>query len=198
MATHAAPEVRRAQILEAALRCFGEQGYHAARVDDIARASGLSKGAIYWHFDSKDEIFLALFDAFDAELFREWDALDDAEPLAALRRAGEIAIARLLGPRELLDTWTEFLRHPEARSRLAGVYRRSRALLARIVRRGVDVGTLRPCDPEHVAAMLVGAIEGVLLQALCDRDYDASAVWPTVWETIERGLRAARSSDASD
>ena len=48
MATHASAEVRRAQILEAALKCFGESGLHAAKVSDIASASGLSKGAIYW------------------------------------------------------------------------------------------------------------------------------------------------------
>jgi AcrR family transcriptional regulator len=50
---------RRAQIMAAALACFTRHGYANTAVDDIAAQSGLSKGAIYWYFDSKDELFQA-------------------------------------------------------------------------------------------------------------------------------------------
>lgn len=48
------------QILDAALQAFANEGYAATRIDDIARLAGLSKGGIYTHFKSKDEIFEAL------------------------------------------------------------------------------------------------------------------------------------------
>ncbi|WP_165956020.1 TetR/AcrR family transcriptional regulator [Streptomyces hainanensis] len=51
---------RRAQILDAATSVFAELGYHGARMDDIVRASELSKGAIYWYFKSKEEIAVEL------------------------------------------------------------------------------------------------------------------------------------------
>jgi AcrR family transcriptional regulator len=54
---------RRAQILQAALTCFARQGYHATSMDDVVRESGLSVGAIYSYFPSKEELFLALSDA---------------------------------------------------------------------------------------------------------------------------------------
>lgn len=54
------PEVRSQQILDAALAEFSRHGFSAARIEDIARAVGLSKGGIYQHFSSKEQIFQAL------------------------------------------------------------------------------------------------------------------------------------------
>ncbi len=191
MAAHAAPEVRRAQILDAALRCFGKRGFHAAKMDDLVRASGLSKGAIYWHFKSKDEIFLALLDSFEQAIFEEWDQVQEQSALDILRREGQIAIERILETRPLLETWTEFLRHPKARRRFARVYARSRERIAETVRRGIERGELRPCDPEHVAATLTAVIEGLLLQAFVDPGFDPQAALPSTWDLIARGLEAA-------
>ena len=53
---------RRAQILQAALLCFARQGYRATSMDDVVRESGLSVGAIYSYFPSKEDLFLALSD----------------------------------------------------------------------------------------------------------------------------------------
>jgi AcrR family transcriptional regulator len=53
---------RRAQILAAAMACFARQGYHATSMDDVVRESGLSVGAIYSYFPSKEDLFLALSD----------------------------------------------------------------------------------------------------------------------------------------
>jgi AcrR family transcriptional regulator len=51
---------RRDQILAAAMACFARQGYHATSMDDVVRESGLSVGAIYTYFPSKEDLFLAL------------------------------------------------------------------------------------------------------------------------------------------
>jgi AcrR family transcriptional regulator len=51
---------RRAQILAAAMACFARQGYHATSMDDVVRESGLSVGAIYSYFPSKEDLFLTL------------------------------------------------------------------------------------------------------------------------------------------
>ena len=53
---------RRAQILAAAMTCFARQGYHATSMDDVVRESGLSVGAIYSYFPSKEDLFLSLSD----------------------------------------------------------------------------------------------------------------------------------------
>src|ERR671917_561847 len=48
------------QILDAAMACFARQGYHATSMDDVVRESGLSVGAIYTYYPSKEDLFLAL------------------------------------------------------------------------------------------------------------------------------------------
>jgi TetR/AcrR family transcriptional regulator, cholesterol catabolism regulator len=53
---------RRAQLLDAAARLFSERGFHATSMRDIAKAVGMLSGSIYYHFESKDEILLAIFD----------------------------------------------------------------------------------------------------------------------------------------
>ena len=54
----------RTRILEASVRVFSKKGYHETRVDDIVAESGSSKGSVYFHFPSKERIFLALIDTF--------------------------------------------------------------------------------------------------------------------------------------
>jgi len=54
----------RQRILTAAINVFSNKGYHATRVDEIVEASQTSKGAVYFHFPSKQEIFLGLVDEF--------------------------------------------------------------------------------------------------------------------------------------
>lgn len=56
------------QILDAAVQVFAKKGYHDSRVDDIVEAAGKSKGAVYFHFNSKEEIFLSVIDRFESYL----------------------------------------------------------------------------------------------------------------------------------
>ena len=75
---------RRDQILAAAMACFARQGYHATSMDDVVRESGLSVGAIYTYFASKEDLFLALSDrraeqtlSYLNELFRRPGPMSD-------------------------------------------------------------------------------------------------------------------------
>lgn len=58
----------RQRILNAAINIFAKKGYHETRVDEIVEASATSKGAVYFHFPSKQEIFLGLVDEFAKKL----------------------------------------------------------------------------------------------------------------------------------
>ena len=63
-----AKEARRDHILKAALRCFARRGYHLTTVDDIAAEAGISKGAPYVYFESKEALFQQLHDSWNCEL----------------------------------------------------------------------------------------------------------------------------------
>jgi AcrR family transcriptional regulator len=182
---------RRAQILEAALECFATRGYHTATMDDLVRASGLSKGTLYWHFSSKEEVFLALFDRFVEEIFDAWSRLEteDRPSLEVLRALGEVSVDRLTSDPLPLGAWAEFLLQPRARERYASVLRNSRERLATLVRRGIQRGEIRDLDPKGIAVALTAAVEGTMLQAMVDPGFDAKAHWPLVWEGIHRGYQ---------
>ena len=184
---------RRAQILEAALRCFARKGFHAATMADLVRASGLSKGGLYWHFASKEEVFLALFDAFTGSLFEEWESLlaQGLDSVEALERVTLGSLDRIGGVKGL-GAWVEFFAHPEARVRFAAVYRETRARLEVSLLRDMEAGRLRrqPSQAAGLAAALTAAAEGLMLQAMVDEEFDLRAHWAATRNMIRRGIEA--------
>ena len=185
------PEARREQILEAAHVCFGESGYHAATMDDLVRASGLSKGSLYWHFQSKEEVFLGLLDAVSENIFADWDAINSTSrnSLEILRRNFESSVESFSRERTFLRSWIEFLSHPAARKRMSNAYADSRGRLAKTIEDGRAEGSLRAGPPaEQVAASLIGVVEGLLLQGLVDPKFDLKMHVATAWEITSRGL----------
>ncbi len=187
---HASPEARRAQVLEAALRCFAAKVYHAATMDDLVKASGLSKGSLHWHFRSKQDVLLALFDAFAEDLFADWDALEasDEPALDVFQQVADNSIRQLCTEPELLRAWIEFFTYPLARERLAEIYARTRRKMAVALKRDLVQGRIGDRSPEGLAATLTAVLEGLLLQAMVDPSFDIQANWPVAWDVIRRGI----------
>jgi AcrR family transcriptional regulator len=86
-------EEQRQRILDAAIRAFVRKGYHNTTMDDIVKESGLSKGTLYWYFETKKQLFMALFER-DLELGKN-------EIIAETRKHSNF-IAQM---RALLDTY---------------------------------------------------------------------------------------------
>jgi TetR/AcrR family fatty acid metabolism transcriptional regulator len=89
----APPVDRRRQILDAAIRVFARQGFHACRVSDIAREAGVAYGLVYHYFDSKEQVLNELF-------VERWSLL-----LAAIEEID----SRAIPPREKLDAVAGFI-----------------------------------------------------------------------------------------
>ncbi len=187
---HAPPEVRRAQILDAAQQCFGQSGYHRTTMDQIVAASGLSKGSLYRHFSNKDDVLLALFDRYAAELFEAGETRAAAAGSAAdgLRCTAELFSELLVGKRELMQSWLGFLEHPQARNRMAAVYSESRVAVAALFEQGMADGEFRKVSASHFAAAMTGLAEGVLLQALMDEAFDPFPPLRDATDALLRGI----------
>lgn len=80
-------ELTRQQLLDAGCKIFGDKGYAATRLSDIAEEAGVTRGAIYWHFKNKKELFIALFqEKVDPFVDEVKDVLEqDCPPLEKLR-----------------------------------------------------------------------------------------------------------------
>lgn len=164
-------DARRAQILEAARRCFIRNGFHATSMQDVFAEAGLSTGAVYRYFPSKDDIIAAIASQALAELAESFTDAQNAPPQlddivdVVLRvdtppLAGSTESARLL-----VQLWAEALRSPDLAAQLADIMDSSRRVIGRLVEHHQRAGRL-PYDvpAEHVATVLVALVDGFMVQ----------------------------------
>jgi AcrR family transcriptional regulator len=164
-------DARRAQILDAAQRCFARNGFHETSMQDLFAASGLSAGAVYRYFPSKDEVILAIAEQNMAEvsgliraLAASPDRLGVGETLATvLELIGEKHDRDDLGPIALM-VWAEAIRNPAIADRFAALLVQMRSDLANAVA-GSDYGD-QPAglEPSGLAALLLAIVPGFILQ----------------------------------
>jgi TetR/AcrR family transcriptional regulator, acrAB operon repressor len=141
-------ERTRQQILEAARREFAAHGVTRTSLQDIASAAGVTRGAVYWHFTSKRDLFRAMREQVSLPLFdhAELPGADDADPLLAIEHFLHGVVERMGSDRQTRQTFdilslkceyvgelrSELSRHlrrcQELRSTLASVYRNAQRL----------------------------------------------------------------------
>jgi AcrR family transcriptional regulator len=163
-------EERRIAILEAALAVFGERGYHASSIDDIAREGGVSKALIYEHFASKQDLYAELLEQHAGHLF---SVLSEA-----ISEAGRSASARLVVGfdafygfvEEHRVAWRMLFREatdPEAVAVLDRVTAEVTSFVAGVIaedpgaRRRDDDQETREHGVQVIAQLLVGAVQSL-------------------------------------
>lgn len=157
---------RRELLLRSATRVLAERGFSRAGMDEIARASGTSKGGLYFHFPTKQALLAAVVSRAGALLQRRVrtamerageDPLDRAEAaLSALFEglSGRRAVARVLN--EALAAG------PEIRAQAAQIEDEFAALLRPELERALALGRIAPLDPELAARAWVAMAQGLI------------------------------------
>lgn len=158
----------RQRILDAAVNVFAAKGYHATRVDEIVDESSTSKGAVYFHFPSKQDIFLAVIDKFvgllEANLAeamaREAHGIDRVE--AALRvcletfeQYGSLAKIFLVQAAGLGVVFEE---------KLLQIHERFARLIQQHLDGAIAEGDIEPIDTEVAGQVWMGAIYHVVIR----------------------------------
>ena len=162
--------LRKQQIYQAALACFGRKGYHKTTMDDIVAESGLSKGALYWYFNSKKALFLSLFQDTMGSYGTTWEALIKGESTSAadkLRASMAFFRAELkemvpfVGI--LLEAWV-LTRHDEDVSSLARkFYQPYLDSMTQIIDEGVASGEFEVRSAEATSLVIMTLYDGVIL-----------------------------------
>jgi AcrR family transcriptional regulator len=162
--------------MQAAEACFAGQGYDATGLAEICRQAGVSKGAFYHHFASKQDLFLALLNVWLERLDAQIETIRAESPdvVAAILRMVEV-LGPILEERKgqlpiIFEFWIKAGRDPAIWQATIAPYRRYRDYFAAMIQSGVDRGTLHADDPELIAQMLVSLTVGLLLQGLLDAD----------------------------
>ncbi|HNR78583.1 MAG TPA: TetR/AcrR family transcriptional regulator [Parvularculaceae bacterium] len=158
-------QARPDEILDAALAVFTERGFDAARVDDIASRAGISKGAVYLYFDSKEALLRGLIEREVAPAAHRLKALADAggeDPKATLTLLITVA-TQLLNDARMFATPKLVLSVAPRFAEIAQFYRKrvideALGAIASLHRRGVETGVFKDVDSDIVARMVMGPI----------------------------------------
>ena len=189
-------EERKQQILEAAIAVFSRLGFHKARMDDIVEESGLSKGTLYWYFESKDDIIASILESLFEREFADMGPVlsGDGSVSDRLERFMDFTITDIKRMLSLLPLAYEFyalaFRHSAVRQAIKRYLQRYVQLLEPVIQEGIEHGEFRPvqaCD----AVMALGAlIEGTILlwvydPEVVDLDHHAKASLDLLLEGLQ-------------
>jgi AcrR family transcriptional regulator len=204
-------ESRRQRILDAALRCFSRDGFHATTTADIVRESGVSQGALYLYFATKDDIILALADdrhqgeAFLSALVRsEQDPIEGLALLLELYGDSLNDPARVDARRVGIQGWAEALRSPAIHDSVTEGAAAIRREIVRLVARGQAAGEFRgEVSPEAFARILIALFQGLSLQTAWDEELAMANIGSLIRDMIRGALfteaaRAAHPSETSN
>jgi AcrR family transcriptional regulator len=167
----------RARLLESARRICARDGLDRASIERVAEGAGHTRGAFYAHFDSKEELYLAMLEErFDSYLedFSRALATDEAPEIRA-RRAGD-QLSRMIdadpeGQRLFYEFAVYALRNEQFRKELVGRYRSLRERVAEVFRlRAKEYGVESPIPLERVTLMTFAIALGVGLDQLLEPD----------------------------
>lgn len=197
MTKHLPKEERQAQILAAAREEFIENGYQAARISDVAKRASLSKGAIYFHYPSKRDLFLALVLQEHHSTYAFLDEAD-AEELPALAHLLTIGMRYLehfggdsaKPPRFFLMMTELAVRDPDIQVRTRELHEEFTRAVAKILDKGVAEGTFRPMNTAIVAEMLKATIDGYSGQMAVGLSIDKTNVISDGFAIMLRGMMA--------
>ena len=159
---------KRERILEAAVRVFARNGFHATRVSEVAKAAGVADGTIYLYFKSKDELLVSLFEDRVERLlaFLETELPRAESAPAKLRRVIEIQLGLLEGERDLAEVVTVILRQSTKlmKEYAAPKFTAYLDTIGRVVAEGQAAGELRTDVSPHLAARAIfGALDGIAM-----------------------------------
>jgi len=201
----AAPSDTRSRILAAAARCFARKGFANASVDEVAAEAGATKGAVYWHFAGKDDLFFALLDIRCAEMDQYLPTVVEAakaagkaagDPKVALATMMSSIVRRLAADPDWPRLFIEFFgqtRDPAVRSRLGQRYLDFYADSAALIGAGIPSGVAPRGDPLDHAVFWIALIDGLMLAWLANPDdIDLEARMARIVDIVWDGIGAVR------
>ena len=192
-------EEKKARILEAAIKIFAKKGMSKTTISDIAVEANIGKGTVYEYFKSKGEVFSSSFMYFmdkvetiiSKRLYRIHDPL---EKLSAVFIAwADILDSVYVEYMEIvLDFWAEGIRTKDefVTVDLMNYYLEFRKTIESLLDECVASQKIKPVDTKVVASLVIGGLDGLLLQWIMDRNvFDMRHAVETFGRVVIDGLK---------
>lgn len=181
------------------MRCFSENGFHSASMQQICAAASMSPGGVYRYFASKDEIIAAIVDHVhqrNAEYFEQMTA--QGATLKSFFDVGFTCLKDLTqGPASGLfcEVFAEAQRNPQIRTAFESKCREARAMLRGVLAKMQAEGAIeKSLDADVVAIMLMAIGDGLLVRTRLDPDVTFEALWPGLKDLVMRMLRPTEAA----
>jgi AcrR family transcriptional regulator len=188
---------RKQQIFQAAITCFGRKGYHQTTMDDIVAESGLSKGALYWYFKSKKELFLFLFNEIMAQFGKEWESIaaiqgtsvtDKLRASLALFRTEMGQMVPFFGV--MMEAWALTRHDEDVESLMNEFYKPYVAIMVGIIEEGVASGEFLVKSAQATSLLILTLFDGITLAAAAGiLQHDWDEIFDAAEEMVLKGLR---------
>jgi AcrR family transcriptional regulator len=164
----------RKRILKAAEECFAHYFFNDTATTEIYTTAGVSKGALYHHFPSKQVIFVEMFENWMRGFVGEMERIRDTAasiPDALLRMVNMTGLIFQTAAGQLplfIEFLTKASRDPETWKATIAPYKFFRTFFADLIQRGIEEGTMQEVDPERTAQIIVSYGAGLVMQGVFD------------------------------
>jgi AcrR family transcriptional regulator len=194
-------EEKRGLIIEAAAKVFARRGFASTLMAEIAIEAGIGKGTLYEYFDSKEDLFFAVFEWFVKATEAEAKVSISALGGSASERLGALSDSLMSSWAQMEDMYSLVMEFWSAsassqmRERFKQAFKNGysdfRQIVSILIRDGIEGGEFQPhVDIESVAAALVGTWDALLLQAWFDDDFNPSTAARGFMTVVINGLTA--------
>lgn len=160
----------RTKILETATRLFAAHGYDSTSLSNVARAASVSKALIFWHFETKENLFRAVLSRTIEPYTLDIDDLEGLSEPEQLRRLidlyYEFVTENVFSVRFFLSLFLREEKRPDNLfGRILDLYHLYQKLLADVIERGQEAGTVsKEVNPPLHAALIMSALNGILVR----------------------------------
>jgi AcrR family transcriptional regulator len=192
----------RRRLLQAASEVFAQRGYDRASLDDVASAAGLTKGAVYSSFASKDDLFYALMrERIGERLALVAEAVERRATVPDMARDAGSGLAELMSSQRdwhllFIEFWARAVRDPELHDEFARERRSVRGLIARFLEAlAVEAGVDLPAPAEQLAVAVLALSNGIAIEHLADPDAVDPAIFGVMLGLLLDTLLTPASAD---
>ena len=184
------------QILKAALKIFVVNGYSNTKMDDIADEAGFSKGAVYHHFSSKDDLFFSLIDYWEASFLPKFysNNYSNVSLVKVLKELASEVSSNFKNKKYLflaeLEIWALSNRDSKVRERTKKLYNKMLSHLENIFTNAINDGEYKNIDPGMAAMAVMTSMQGVIWFSIFDhKNFTAEEYVNEVINFIINGLK---------
>lgn len=191
------PQDTAGRILAAAAHVFAQHGFNGATLDDVAAEAGLTKGAVYWHFASKNDLFLALIeDNFQRQAESLPTIVQSMRDVGTLTTILQNALASCIDQQDwprLLMEFATFGRDRTASKRMHDLIQLSTDVGVQAIRKAQVEGRVASnLDPQAIELLFTALIRGLFMTWLIDpKPQGAEDLLPklasVIWQSIGPG-----------